>query len=247
MLNSSLFVSYVFSFSLFFFFISLFFSFFSLFLSFFNIYFSPFFSLFSPPYFLVIGNHPKCEIKKNLYSVSGLGIHKNILYVISLCEIYSINAKDHTDFKVIINKENNNDYPFYDNVTFYENYMNVAVYSYGQKIEYDVFKNGCLLKMSIDCFSNCLGVGYFDKTNLNREQINTLDIKFLKIDLGKINNEKNLYEYEYITFDQRFPEFDNEVTQITQISDTKYILNNYKAKFMLLINTVKEVLKINFE
>jgi hypothetical protein len=180
----------------------------------------------------ILGNTENCIKQFNLYSVSGIGIANDILYIATLPELYSINTNDYTDFNTLIDINNKNS-PLYDNITFYKTEMNVAVFAYNQNTTYSVYKNKNLLKRIICCFSNCCGIGFFTKINVDR-RMDKLKIKFVKVDITD-PTKKNIDNYEYLTIDKRFTDFDSEVTQITQITDTKYILTNYKARYVLMI------------
>lgn len=185
----------------------------------------------------ILGNTENCIKQFNLYSVSGIGITNDILYIATLPELYSINTNDYTDFNTLIDINNKNS-PLYDNITFYHDsqnktLMNVAVFAYNQNTTYTVYKNKNLLKRIICCFSNCFGIGFLTKINVDR-RMDKLKIKFVKIDITD-STKKNIDNYEYLTIDKRFTDFDSEVTQITQITDTKYILTNYKARYVLMI------------
>lgn len=188
----------------------------------------------------ILGNTADCIKQFDLYSVSGIGLHDDILYIATLPELYTIDTRNYHDVKTLIGINDNVDCPLYDNITFYSDCdsnktsINVAVFAYNQTTTYTVYKNENILKRVICCFSGCFGIGFCTKVNIDR-RMNHSKIKFIA---GKVDEPSLTFgtpNYEYLTVNKYFKDFDNEVTQVTQIAHNKYIFTNYKARYVLLV------------
>lgn len=175
---------------------------------------------------ILIGDHLNAYLRKNLYSICGINIIKNIIYVSGLIEVYSFDKNNLENFNIIIKNNKNN--LFYDNISIYKDDLNIAIFDYNQTFMNIILKNKYLLSLSEFLFYLIFqDLGYLNKTNNDRKMYNS-KIKF-------INLKKNKYKLCY--FDKIIDNFDKVSTQINKISKNKYIVLNYKANVFIIINT----------
>jgi hypothetical protein len=178
---------------------------------------------------VLIGNHPNALLKMPLVSLSGINIYNNKLFFASLTSVYSYNLSDYilTDLTSDIN---NKDYPLYDNITFYNNDIYVAVFNYGSYMVKFGLENQYISQIADYILTLFFGsASYADKQRDNGKMTNTY-IKFAKI--NKIDNS-----YKYYQFSEIISNFDKEITQIGMIYDNLYLLVNYKANSFAVIET----------
>ena len=170
------------------------------------------------------------KLKYKLESVSGINIYNNYIYLACLTKIYKINVNNINDITIICDKLKLK--PLFDNITIYNNLMNIAIYEYGNFMEYTMITNKLLLNIFTYSMYYLTGdLLLFDKKNINRK-MNDAEIKFIQMNI-------NTQEKYLITFDKIIDNFDKEVTQISQINENKYILINWKANKFIIVDTKK--------
>ena len=160
--------------------------------------------------------------------MAGINIYNDYIYLAFLTKIYKINTNNINDITIICDRLKLK--PLFDNITIYNNLMNVAIFKYNSLTEYLIITNKILLNTTSYLMYYLTGdLLLLDKHNINRKMDNT-EIKFIQMNI-------NTQEKYLITFDKIIDEFDKEITQINQINENKYVLINWKANKFVIVDT----------